>query len=231
MAKITIVDIQHKEFKRSLQGYDRNDVNEFLDEIIETLEDEAQTRAALQGEAADLRERISHFKSMEESLQSTLLLAQRTADEVKAAAHKEADLIKQEARLAGERELASLGDRIDESRREAQRHQDTAEKAKSELRSLLMSHLSLIDRAPVVAVADGLSSAPVANEAPAKETPPATGAVAAKGASAAKEAPAGKAAPAGRAAPAREARTTKDADTDEMELLAHNGAPTHLIVE
>lgn len=164
MAKITIVDIQHKEFKRSLQGYDRNDVNEYLDEIIETLEDEAQTRAALQGEIADMRERISHFKSMEESLQSTLLLAQRTADEVKAAAHKEADLIKQEARLAGERELATLGDSIEESRREAQRHRDTAEKAKSELRSLLMSHLSLIDRAPVVPAAEIAQPAPVATE-------------------------------------------------------------------
>jgi cell division initiation protein len=148
MAKLTIIDIQHKEFKKSLQGYDRNEVNEFLDEIIEALEDEAQHRAALEGEIGDLRERISHFKAMEESLQSTLLLAQRTADEVKAAAHKEADLIKQEARIAAEREIASLADRIDETRREAQRHQDTAEKAKSELRSLLMSHLSLIERVP-----------------------------------------------------------------------------------
>ena len=146
MAKITIVDIQHKEFKKSLQGYDRNEVNEFLDEIIETLEDEAQMRASLQGEIGDLRERISHFKSMEESLQSTLLLAQRTADEVKAAAHKEADLIKQEARLGAEREIAALGDRISDARREAERHSDTAEKAKSELRSLLMTHLSLIER-------------------------------------------------------------------------------------
>jgi cell division initiation protein len=151
MAKLTIIDIQHKEFKKSLQGYDRNEVNEFLDEIIEALEDEAQHRAALEGEIGDLRERISHFKAMEESLQSTLLLAQRTADEVKAAAHKEADLIKQEARIAAEREIASLADRIDETRREAQRHQDTAEKAKSELRSLLMSHLSLIERVPAPA--------------------------------------------------------------------------------
>jgi cell division initiation protein len=149
MAKITIVDIQHKEFKKSLQGFDRNEVNEFLDEIIETLEDEAHARAALQGEIADLRERLSHFKAMEESLQSTLLLAQRTADEVKAAAHKEADLIKQEARLQAEREISALSDRIDEARREAQRHSDTAEKAKSELRSLLHSHLALIDRTPL----------------------------------------------------------------------------------
>ena len=149
MAKLTIVDIQHKEFKKSLQGYDRNEVNEFLDEIIEALEDEAQGRAALEGEIGDLRERLSHFKAMEESLQSTLLLAQRTADEVKAAAHKEADLIKQEARLVAEREISALSDRIDEARREAQRHGDTAEKAKSELRSLLMTHLSLIERTPM----------------------------------------------------------------------------------
>ena len=167
MPKVTIIDIQHKEFKKSLQGYDRNEVNEFLDEIIETLEDEAQARAALQGEIADLRECLSHFKAMEESLQSTLLLAQRTADEVKAAAHKEADLIKQEARIAAEREIASLADRIEEARREAQRHSDTAEKAKSELRSLLMSHLSLIERTPTAAPAAPEPSAGTASAAEA----------------------------------------------------------------
>jgi cell division initiation protein len=169
MAKITIIDIQHKEFKKALQGFDRNEVNEFLDEIIETLEDEAQARAALQGEIADLRERLSHFKAMEESLQSTLLLAQRTADEVKAAAHKEADLIKQEARLQAEREISALSDRIEEARRDAQRHQDTAEKAKSELRSLLMSHLALIERAPLapaVAAQTAVAAAPAPPDAP-----------------------------------------------------------------
>jgi cell division initiation protein len=163
MARITIVDIQHKEFKKTLQGYDRNEVNEFLDEIIETLEDEAQARAALEAEMSDLRERISHFKAMEESLQSTLLLAQRTADEVKAAAHKEADLIKQEARIAAEREIAALGDRIDEARRDAQRHQDTAEKAKSELRSLLMSHLAILERSPLAPAVAAQTAVPATN--------------------------------------------------------------------
>jgi len=144
--RITVVDIQHKTFKRALQGYERTEVDQFLDEIIETLEDEASARAALEAEIADLKERISHFKSMEESLQSTLLLAQRTADEVKAAAHKEADLIRQEAKLQSEREISAIGERITETRREHQRIIDAAEKAKSEIRSLLMSHMALIDR-------------------------------------------------------------------------------------
>ncbi len=199
MARLTVVDIQHKSFKKKLQGYDPVDVDQYLDEIIETLEDEAHARAALAGEVADLKERISHFKAMEESLQSTLLLAQRTADEVKASAHKEADLIKQEARLSAEREIAALGDRIDDARREAQRAQDTAEQAKSELRSLLMSHLSLIDRVPL-----GVPHATAAPVSPA--TPPATADTPSEPVS---------------------TRPVITSETDEFERLPSNGATEH----
>jgi cell division initiation protein len=144
--KITPVDIQHKTFKKALQGYDRGEVDQFLDELIESLEDHAQEKAALEAEIADLRERISHFKAMEESLQNTLLLAQRTADEVKAAAHKEADLIKAQAKMQAEKEISTLVDRTDEAKREYQRALENADKARSELKSLLMTHLGLLER-------------------------------------------------------------------------------------
>jgi cell division initiation protein len=169
--RITVVDIQHKTFKRALQGYDRAEVDQFLDEVIETLEDEAQARAALEAEINDLKERISHFKAMEESLQSTLLLAQRTADEVKAAAHKEADLIRAEARLSAEREIASLGDRLEEVRRDHQRMLDVAQQAKSEIRSLLLSHLALIDRPATVAAAAAPNAQTVLVDAPHAPAP------------------------------------------------------------
>lgn len=146
MEKITPIDIQHKSFKKALQGYDRTEVDGFLDEIIETLEDEAQHRAALEADVADLKERISHFKAMEESLQNTLVLAQRTADETKASAHKEADLIREKARLEAEREIANYNDAIADVRREHQRTVEDNEKARSELRSLLMTHLALVEK-------------------------------------------------------------------------------------
>ncbi|HEX4012308.1 MAG TPA: DivIVA domain-containing protein [Candidatus Cybelea sp.] len=166
MQKITPVDIQHKSFKKALQGYDRADVDAFLDEIIETFEDEAQQRAALEAEIADLKERVSHFKAMEESLQNTLVLAQRTADEVKASAHKEADLIKEQARLASEREIAGHNDRIAEARRDQQRAVEAAEKAKSELRSLLMTHLALVERVDPQTGNGGTQSAAKAESPP-----------------------------------------------------------------
>jgi cell division initiation protein len=176
MQKITPVDIQHKNFKKALQGYERADVDAFLDEIIETLEDEAQHRAALEADIADLKERVSHFKAMEESLQNTLVLAQRTADEVKASAHKEADLIREKARLAGEHEIAGYNDAISDVRREHQRALDSTEKARSELRSLLMTHLALLERAdggnPFNGEAQALAAAAAASpvESTAKES-------------------------------------------------------------
>ncbi len=169
MEKITPIDIQHKSFKKALQGYDRTEVDGFLDEIIETLEDDAQHRVALEADIADLKERISHFKAMEESLRNPLVLAQRTADETKASAHKEADLIREKARLEAEREIANYNDAIAEVRREHQRAVEANEKARSELRSLLMTHLSLVEKvAPPVLSRDAVP----ADAPPAK--PPAT---------------------------------------------------------
>ena len=169
MQKITPVDIQHKTFKKALQGYDRAEVDAFLDEIIETLEDEAHQRAALEAEIADLKERVSHFKAMEESLQNTLVLAQRTADEVKASAHKEADLIREQARLAGEREIAGYNDAISDVRREHQRAVEAAEKSRSELRSLLMTHLALLERTDGATLNGEPQGAPPQNVVPAPE--------------------------------------------------------------
>ncbi len=150
MQKITPIDVQHKTFKRALQGYDRAEVDQFLDEIIEAMEDGTTQRAALEAEIADLKERISHFKAMEESLNNTLVLAQRTADEVKATAHKESDLIREQARIAAEREIANYNEAIAEVRREHQRAVEEAEKTRSELRSLLMTHLALLDKGATV---------------------------------------------------------------------------------
>jgi cell division initiation protein len=169
MQKITPVDIQHKTFKKALQGYDRAEVDAFLDEIIETLEDEAHQHAALEAEIADLKERVSHFKAMEESLQNTLVLAQRTADEVKASAHKEADLIREQARMAGEREIAGYNDAIVDVRREHQRAVEAAEKARSELRSLLMTHLALLERKDGAAANGEPQGAPPQNVVPEPE--------------------------------------------------------------
>lgn len=145
--KITPVDIQHKEFKKSIQGYAREEVDQYLDEVIETLEAEIEERTRLETHVSDLTEKVSHFKAMEDSLRSTLVLAQRTADELKASAHKEVDIIKTKAKIETEEELRGLKQQIAEAKAELQRVADKTAAAKVDLRNFLTRQLELIDDA------------------------------------------------------------------------------------
>ncbi|MBV8205061.1 MAG: DivIVA domain-containing protein [Candidatus Eremiobacteraeota bacterium] len=145
--KLTPVDIQHKEFKKAIQGYAREEVDQFLDEVIETLEAEIDERTRLEAQVTELSEKVSHFKAMEDSLRSTLVLAQRTADELKASAHKEVDIVKHRAKIEIEDELRSVKQQIAEAKAELQRVSDKTAAAKLDLRNFLTRQLELIDDA------------------------------------------------------------------------------------
>ena len=145
MTKLTPLDIEHKEFKKALQGYAREDVDQFLDEIIASMEADIEARSQLEARVTDLEQRVSHFRAMEESLQSTLVLAQRTADELKAAAHKEVELIKQRAKLDLDNELQALRRQIEEAKSELQRVFDHMASVKHDFKTFLTRHLALVD--------------------------------------------------------------------------------------
>jgi cell division initiation protein len=150
-AKITPVDVQHREFKKSIQGYAREEVDQFLDDVIEQLEADVEERTRLEALVTELQEKVSHFKAMEDSLRSTLVLAQRTADELKASAHKEVDLIKQRAKLDIEEELKTVRQQIAEAKAELQRVNDKTVAAKHDLRAFLTRQLDLLeDAAPAI---------------------------------------------------------------------------------
>ena len=74
----------------------------FLTEIGVELENHIQERARLLGEIDSLKKSLERYHSVEESLQKTLLLAQKASDETIAAAKREADLIVEEARRKGD---------------------------------------------------------------------------------------------------------------------------------
>jgi cell division initiation protein len=101
---------------------------------------------------------------MEESLQSALVLAQRTADEVKASAHKEADLVKQSAKLELDHELSELRARIADARRELQRQNDHVAAVKQDLRSFLARQASMLEDSGVVQEVAAAPALPMPDE-------------------------------------------------------------------
>ena len=87
--KLTPMDINNKEFKRGLRGYNPEEVDEFLDEVIENYEQLYKDNSKLKEKITLANEQIEHYKKIESTIQNTLLLAQNAADQAKTSAEKE----------------------------------------------------------------------------------------------------------------------------------------------
>lgn len=102
---LTPVEIRHLHLGRRPFGYDRQVTDRVLEEIAASFEDVWRERADLRDENERLESELYRQREIEEALRNTLLSAERLADELRARAHQEADLIVEEARVKA-REIA-----------------------------------------------------------------------------------------------------------------------------
>ena len=91
--KLTPMDINNKEFKRGLRGYNAEEVDELLDEVVENYEEMYKENSNLKEKLANLNEKIEYYSKIETTIQNTLLLAQNAAEQAKSSAKKEAELM------------------------------------------------------------------------------------------------------------------------------------------
>ena len=100
---ITPLDIENKKFsKQMMNGYNVDEVDDFLDEIMEDYEANYKELATLRPKVEELSSAIEHYKNIENTLQNTLVMAQSTAEEVKNVAKQQADQIISEAQREAE---------------------------------------------------------------------------------------------------------------------------------
>lgn len=142
---ITPMDIHNKEFKKGFRGYSEEDVDTFMSQVASDYELIYRDNRELKDAIDQLREKIRHYEQMESTMNNTLVLAQETAENVKAAARKEADIIVQGA----EQERRNLLDDTTRSLREAQEkyealRQETAV-FRAKMQSILQAQLKLVD--------------------------------------------------------------------------------------
>jgi cell division initiation protein len=97
--KITPLDIQHMVFKVSLRGYDRQDVDRFLEQIAQTVDELNRETAALREKLGSTEGQLADSKKAETALTRTLVSTQTMAEELKEAAKRDAELIVKEAEV------------------------------------------------------------------------------------------------------------------------------------
>lgn len=141
---LTPLDIHNKEFSRRLRGYDEDEVNEFLDEIIKDYEALIRENKELQNKIAELEEKLSHFSNIEETLSKAIIVAQDAADELKNNAKKEAQLIIREAEKNADR---IINESLAKSRRVAMEMEELKKQAtiyRTRFRSLLEAQIEML---------------------------------------------------------------------------------------
>ncbi len=142
---LTPLDIYNKEFKHGFRGYQEDEVNEFLDEVVRDYEAILNENAQLKEQLSGVADRIEQYKKLEETLKSALVVAQTTAEDVKVAARKEAELIVRDAEQRAGQIVAAGEKRARELEEQAQSAQREWDVFRARLKSLLQSQIELLD--------------------------------------------------------------------------------------
>lgn len=122
--KITPQDIHAQEFRRSLRGYDMDEVDAFLSQVADELEVRTQESLQLKDRVKALEERVTEYQQLDQRLKDTLVTAQEMKEEIaKVSQHKveaAAALARVEAQQIvadAHKKLVRIQSQVDELRR------------------------------------------------------------------------------------------------------------------
>ena len=141
---LTPLDIENKRFGRSLKGYNVDEVDEFLDELTIQYEKLYKENSELKELVENSKKDLEHYKSVEHTLQNTLVMAQTTAEDIKNMAQKQADQIINEANIKAKKSVEELDRQEFELRTKLEEKRKEYEMFKSKMERFLLSQLDML---------------------------------------------------------------------------------------
>lgn len=115
---LTPIEIENKEFKKSIRGFKEEEVDEFLDIVKEDYELLYRENSELKEKVRLYQDQINKYENIEETLKATLITAQSTAEDTCSAANKKAKIIVEEADLKSRQIIEQANNRVIEIRKE-----------------------------------------------------------------------------------------------------------------
>ncbi|GMQ72550.1 DivIVA domain-containing protein [Tetragenococcus halophilus] len=90
---LTPLDIQNKNFQTKMRGYEKDEVDDFLDIIVKDYEEVVQRNRELEKSLKHSEEKLEYFNELKDALNQSIVVAQDTADKVKKSANKESEVV------------------------------------------------------------------------------------------------------------------------------------------
>ena len=142
---ITPLDIENKKFaKQMVNGYSVEEVDDFLDELSVDYSKNYKELSELRAKVEELNNSLLQYKTIEGTLQNTLLMAQSTAEDVKKVAKQQADQIIEDAKINAQKALDSLEQEVTIKQKELDDIKKQFDIYKAKMESLLISQLELL---------------------------------------------------------------------------------------
>ena len=95
-----------------MNGYSVEEVDDFLDDLTVEYTKNYKEVTELRAKVEELNKSLVQYKSMEDTLQNTLVVAQTTAEELKNVAKKKADQMIEEAKGSVKKQIDELDTQI-----------------------------------------------------------------------------------------------------------------------
>ena len=142
---ITPLDIENKKLeKQMMNGYSVEEVDDFLDDLTVDYSKNYKEISELRSKVEELNASLAHYKTIESTLQNTLLMAQETAEEVKNVAKQKAEQIVNDAKARSEKRVNELNQEITEKQKALEDIKKQFDIYKAKMESLLISQLELL---------------------------------------------------------------------------------------
>ncbi len=143
--RITSMDINNKEFKKGLRGYNADEVDEFLDKVAEEYEIIYKENSTLREKTSFLEEKLEHHAKIESTIQNTLVLAQNAAEQAKFSAQKEAEMIIKNANESSQRMLDKAHNDVLKINDEYEKTKQEFAKFRTKFRNFMNSQVEMFE--------------------------------------------------------------------------------------
>lgn len=142
---ITPVEVRHARLPRALFGYSRKQTNSLLEAIAQSYEETWWERSDLRDEVERLQAELARFREMDRLLRDTLMSAERAAEDLRAAARREYDMLLQEARLKGREIVVEAESERERVRAEIRNLRTARSELRASYRAFLQAALERLD--------------------------------------------------------------------------------------
>lgn len=145
--KLTPIDIQQQQFKKSWRGFLRREVQSFLDLVAQQLGELSRENNELRVELRRTQREIEEHKGRETTLKEAMLTAQRAIEEIREQAQKEAELVVSEAELRADKIIQHAYGKVNKVLEEMSELKRMRARAIEELRGIVQTHTRLVEEA------------------------------------------------------------------------------------